>query len=321
MSCYVNTVKGPVSPGELGITLMHEHLAELNNSMKRCYADWFNADIFLEKIKPVFQKAKKYGLSTYVDQTAVNMGRDVRFIKRVSESCDVNIVAATGLFFYEESWQIDKPYEEISELFIRDIEEGCESTDIKAGMLKAATDRFGITPVNVFQLKAVARAAAITGIPVTTHTIAADRLGLEQALILEKAGVDLSKVVIGHVGDTNDLDYLEELLSMGVYLGLDRFGLEVLWPEEDRLRNLLELMDRGWINRLIISQDIPFYSDWGKNSFKKFEAIRSFDNITGFTHIFESVLPKLKARGVSEDEIHTLLVKNPARVFHGGYTY
>ena len=289
--------------------------------MKRCYADWFHADIFLEKIKPVFQKAKKYGLSTYVDQTAVNMGRDIRFIKRVSESCDVNIVAATGLFFYEESWQIDKPYEEISELFIRDIEEGCESTDIKAGMLKAATDRFGITPVNVFQLKAVARAAAITGVPVTTHTIAADRLGLEQALILEKAGVDLSKVVIGHVGDTNDLDYLEELLSMGVYLGLDRFGLEVLWPEEDRVRNLLELMDRGWINRLIISQDIPFYSDWWKNSFKKFEAIRSFDNITGFTHIFESVLPKLKARGVSEDEIHTLLVKNPARVFHGGYTY
>ena len=107
MSCYVNTVKGPVSPGELGITLMHEHLAELNNSMKRCYADWFHADIFLEKIKPVFQKAKKYGLSTYVDQTAVNMGRDIRFIKRVSESCDVNIVAATGLFFYEESWPID----------------------------------------------------------------------------------------------------------------------------------------------------------------------------------------------------------------------
>ena len=107
-----------IHPRELGITLMHEHLAELNNSMKRCYADWFHADIFLEKIKPVFQKAKKYGLSTYVDQTAVNMGRDIRFIKRVSESCDVNIVAATGLFFYEESWQIDKPYEEISELFI-----------------------------------------------------------------------------------------------------------------------------------------------------------------------------------------------------------
>ena len=103
-----------IHPRELGITLMHEHLAELNNSMKRCYADWFHADIFLEKIKPVFQKAKKYGLSTYVDQTAVNMGRDIRFIKRVSESCDVNIVAATGLFFYEESWQIDKPYEEIS---------------------------------------------------------------------------------------------------------------------------------------------------------------------------------------------------------------
>ena len=115
MSCYVNTVRGPIDVNELGTTLMHEHLAELNNSMKRCYADWFNADIFLEKIKPVFQKAKKYGLSTYVDQKAVNMGRDIRFIKRISESCDVNIVAATGLFFYEESWHIDKQYEEMIE--------------------------------------------------------------------------------------------------------------------------------------------------------------------------------------------------------------
>ena len=86
--------------------------------------------------------------------------------------------------------------------------------------------------------------------------------------------------------------------------------------EEKVLQARMEL--RAGVN---ISQDIPFYSDWGKSSFKKFEAIRSFDNITGFTHIFESVLPKLKARGVSEDEIHTLLVKNPARVFHGGYTY
>lgn len=61
MSCYVNTVRGPIDVNELGTTLMHEHLAELNNSMKRCYADWFNADIFLEKIKPVFQKAKNTG--------------------------------------------------------------------------------------------------------------------------------------------------------------------------------------------------------------------------------------------------------------------
>ncbi len=254
-------------------------------------------------------------MSTYVDQTAVNMGRDIRFIKRVSESCDVNIVAATGLFFYEESWQIDKPYEEISELFIRDIEEGCESTDIKAGMLKAATDRFGITPVNVFQLKAVARAAAITGIPVTTHTIAADRLGLEQALILEKAGVGLSKVVIGDVGDTNDLDYLEELLRMGVYLGLDRFGLgSAMAGGGSRKRICWSLWIAAGSTGSSSRRTSPFIPTGGKQ-LQKVRSDPFFDNITGFTHIFESVLPKLKARGVSEDEIHTLLVKNPARVF------
>lgn len=321
MSGYVNTVRGPIKITELGTTLMHEHLAELNNSMKRCYADWFDADIFLEKIKPVFKKAKDFGLETYVDQTAVNMGRDIRFIKRVSEECDINVIASTGLFFYEESWQIDKPVEEIADLFIRDIVEGCEGTDIKAGMIKAATDRFGITPINVFQLKTVARTSVKTGVPITTHTIAADKLGLEQVTIFEKAGVDLSKVVIGHVGDTNDLEYLEELLNRGVFLGLDRFGCEALWPEADRIDNLLELIDRGWIDRLTISQDIPFYFDWGKNNFQKFATTKSFEQTVEFTHIFESLIPTLKNRGVSDDEIHTLLVKNPARVFNGGYTY
>lgn len=321
MEGYVNTVRGAVPLAELGNTLMHEHLAELNNSMRRCYADWFDEDIFLEKIKPVFAKAKQLGLNTYVDQTAVNMGRDIRLLRRVSEVCDVHIIAATGLFFYEESWQIGKPMEEITERFIRDIEEGCEGTDIKAGMLKAATDRFGITPLNVFQLKTVARTAVQTGAPITTHTIAADKLGLEQITIFEKAGVDLSKVVIGHVGDTDDLEYLEELLERGVYLGLDRFGCDNFWPEESRINNLLELMDRGWIDQLTLSQDIPFYSDWGTGNFQRFAATKSFDGAVTFTHIFENLIPALRARGVSENEIHTLLVKNPARVFHGNYTF
>ena len=321
MSCYVNTVNGKIKVEELGPTLMHEHLAELNSSMAFCYSDWFDADIFIEKIKPVFARAKELGLKTYLDITCVNMGRNIRFIKRVADECDINIIASTGLYFYEDSWQIDKPYQEIAEYFIRDIEEGCEGTDICAGIVKCATDRFGITPINVTQLKAAAMTANETGKPIYTHTVSKDKLGLEQASIFEKQGVDLSKVVIGHVGDTNDLDFLEELLRRGVYIGLDRFGSEFLWPEKDRINNLLELCDRGWTDRIIISHDMPYYYDWGQFNFKWFKSLGSFDQEVIFTHIFENVVPELKRRGMSDDEIDTLLVKNPARVFNGNYTY
>ena len=224
---------------------------------------------------------------------------------------------STGLYYTEEPWQIDKSAEIMADYFCRDIEEGCEGTDIKAGIIKCATGSRGITPLNANQLKAAALCANRTGVPIYTHTVAKLKTGLDQVKLFDEMKTDLSKVVIGHIGDTNDLDYVEELLRSGVYIGLDRFGSEFLWPESDRIDNLIELIDRGWIRQLILSHDMPYYYDWGENSFQKFLNAEPFDRPVLYTHIHESVIPKLKERGVSDAEIHTMLVENPARVFSG----
>src|SRR4029077_19124371 len=109
------------------------------------------------------------------------------------------------------------------DMFVKDIEEGIADTGGKAAILKCATDRPGVTPGVERVLRAVAQAHLRTGVPISTHTHAATERGLEQQRICAEEGVDLSRVVIGHSGDTTDLDYLEELIGNGSYIGMDRF--------------------------------------------------------------------------------------------------
>lgn len=310
----VNTVRGTVEAKEIGTTLMHEHIVLVDNSMKRCFADWFNEQVFSDKIRPVLESCKEKGIKTIVDLSNINMGRDVRLLKKISEENDMNIIASTGLYYTEDAWQSGKPAEELAEFFCRDIEEGCEGTNIKAGIIKCGTGEWGVTEINKTQLLAAAICSRNTGAPIYTHTVAKLKNGLDQVEIFEKNGVDLSKVVIGHIGDTNDLEYVEELLNRGVYVGLDRFGSEFLWPEKDRIENLIELLSRGWASKLIISHDYPYFMDWGTDNFKDFASRSSFDHYVLYTHIHDTVLPELKRNGVSEDDIRTMLVDNPARI-------
>ena len=133
---------------------------------------------------------------------------------------------------------------------------------MKAGILKCATDHPGVTPAVEEVLRAVARAHRATGVPISTHTEPATRRGLEQQKVFESEGVDLSRVVIGHSGDTADLEYLEELLARGSYLGMDRFGLYGILSFEERVRTVVELCERGHVERLVLSHDAACYNDW-----------------------------------------------------------
>ena len=123
----------------------------------------------------------------------------------------------------------------MTDMFVRDIEQGIADTGIKAGILKCATDEPGITPGVERVLRAVAQAHKRTGVPISTHTHAGLRRGLEQQRIFEEEGVDLSRVIIGHSGDSTDVGYLEELIAAGSYLGMDRFGIDVILPFEERV--------------------------------------------------------------------------------------
>ena len=146
-------------------------------------------------------------------------------------------------------------------MFVRDIEEGIADTGIKAGILKCATDEPGITPGVERVLRAVAQAHKRTGVPISTHTHAGLRRGLEQQRIFEEEGVDLSRVIIGHSGDSTDVGYLEELIAGGSYLGMDRFGIDVILPFEERVNIVAQMCERGHADKMVLSHDANCYFD------------------------------------------------------------
>jgi phosphotriesterase-related protein len=201
-------------------------------------------------------------------------------------------------------------------MFVGDIENGIAGTGIKAAILKCATDEPGVTPGVERVLRAVAQAHRQTGAPISTHTHAATRRGLEQQRIFAEEGVDLTRVVIGHSGDTTDIDYLEELIASGSFIGMDRFGADVFLPFEDRVNTVARMCERGHADKMVLSHDASCFIDWLPE-----ELVPVVLPNWHYLHIHNDVIPALKQRGVTDEQLTTMLVDNPATIFarQGGY--
>jgi phosphotriesterase-related protein len=198
----------------------------------------------------------------------------------------------------------------MTSMFVRDIEKGIADTGIKAGVLKCATDAPGLTPGVEQVLRCCARAHRQTGVPITTHTHAATKRGLEQQRIFKEEGVDLSRVVIGHCGDSEDIAYLEEIMANGSLIGMDRFGIDVLLPTEKRVDTVAKLCKRGYADRMVLSHDAACYLDWIPG-----EVPPPTMQQWNYLHISKDVLPMLRDKGVTDEQIHQMLVVNPRRYF------
>jgi phosphotriesterase-related protein len=125
--------------------------------------------------------------------------------------------------------------------------------------------------------------------------------------------VDLSKVVIGHCGDTTDLDYLREIADAGSILGMDRFGVDVFLPFEDRVNTVAALATAGYADRMVLAHDASCYSDF-YSAANRAALLPKWN----YTHITDDVLPAMRERGVTDEQIAAMLVDNPARYFSGG---
>jgi phosphotriesterase-related protein len=260
-----------------------------------------------------------------VDMTVVGSGRYVPRIKRIADQVDINILVATGFYTFNELpmyLQYRKPGSKarcpdvLLEMFLKDIREGITGTGIKAAILKCATDYPGVTPDVDRVLRVVAKAHRITGVPIYTHTYAKTRTGLEQQRIFEEEGVDLSRVIIGHCGDTTDIEYLALLLEKGSYLGMDRFGIDALLPFNKRVATVAALCRLGYAEKIVLSQDAACYNDW----FPEEVLARKVPNWNYF-HILKDVVPALKKSGVTEEQIHAMLVRNPRNIFEENAYY
>ena len=182
------------------------------------------------------QELKDSGVDTIVDLTVIGLGRFIPRIVSVAELVpDINIIAATGVYTYNEVpmyFHFQGPGtilggpEPMTELFVREIREGIGDTGVRAGILKCATDRAGITPGSSGSCGRWPRPTARPAHPITTHTpTPPEPWGLEQQRILAEEGVDLSQVVIGHSGGTLDTAYHESIIANGSYVGFDHFGI------------------------------------------------------------------------------------------------
>jgi phosphotriesterase-related protein len=282
----------------------------------------------------VLRVAKEAGVDTIVDRTVPGTGRFIPRVKLVAERSPVNIIVATGWYTWNElpgSFKfreryakiIGKPVVTLEDLLVRDIEEGIADTGVRAGVIKFASDHYGLTDGVRSAIKAAAGAHRRTGVPITTHTgvnigVAS---GVEQQRALEEDGVDLSRVTLGHIDFTPPevpISEFEAILKKGSFISFDSIGLGYLnTPEgpgspakvQARIDRVVELCKRGYVGQIMLSNGLAAWSAWDD----LFPDDLHKDPI--FTAVIKTFLPALRERGVSEADIDCMTRVNPRRFY------
>jgi phosphotriesterase-related protein len=320
----VQTVQGPLDASKLGLTLPHEHICASSAGFWQTWPEFFGGRAnFISKVVDKLKAARDGGVDTIVDVTPADVGRDIRLIEEVSRKSGMQIIACTGHWLYPSLSMAARTAEELTDLFVLEIERGIEGTGIKPGVIKVATDREGVTPFLEKALRAAARASKATAIPVTTHTYAADRIGEKQADIFENEGLNPAMVCLGHCDDTNDMSYLTGLARRGYTIGMDHmtWGIRdatgadtetLSWQQ--RAECIKKLIDAGFCNRIFLSQDWYFGISIADAGFME---AKEKMNPDGMLFNIRKAIPYLKQIGVTDQEIRTITVENPRHFFGG----
>jgi phosphotriesterase-related protein len=313
----IETVTGPVGPGDLGVTLAHEHLTLASEGVRAQWPHLYDADRERERAVEQVRRAQERGVRTIVDPSCMDLGRDVRLALAVAGETGIQLVMCTGIYGARYTFLppafANREADAIADAFVHDIEEGIQGTGVKAAFIKCAADEPGVTDDVEKILRAAARASLRTGRPIMAHTHPATRRGLEVMDVFDDEGVDPARVQLAHTGDTADVDHIEELLARGPFIGMDRYGLDYILPTEQRNATVVELCRRGYADRMMLSQDACATIDWYPE-----ELVAQMVPDWHFTFLWEGVLPALREAGVGDDQIEAMQVTAPARWLAGG---
>jgi phosphotriesterase-related protein len=327
----VETVTGPVDAAELGTTLVHEHLQARDDAVRFQWPHVSTvgiqgnepvevpADVHLDGAVKAARDIIELGVKTICDPSCMFLGRDIELMRAVAEASGLQVVPCTGIYTYDHlpMYFMSRSPDEIADLFVHDIETGIQGTETKAAFLKCAADEPGVNE-NVEKVhRAVARAHVRTGVPIMAHSRPASDTAPRQIEIFEEEGVDLSRVQIAHCGDTDDVDYIERLIDKGVYVGLDRFGIEMYLPFDRRIPTTLALLERGYAERMFISADACVTLDWFPLEVDKQMLAAGAVKDWTMTMVPSKVVPALKEGGATDEQIETMLVANPPRWLTG----
>ncbi len=322
----VETVTGTIDAEQLGTTLIHEHLIYRDEAVaiwwphlgsvvparppRACGPEELR-ELAVGSARAVVER----GGATICEPTGMFGGRDIQFSRGVSEETGLQVVPCTGIYTYEylPMFFVTRDADAMADLFVHDIEQGIQGTEIKAAFLKCAADEPGVTE-NIEKVhRAVARASVRTGAPIMAHSRPASQTAYRQIEIFEEEGVDLSRVQIAHTGDTDDLDYIERVLDTGVYIGMDRYGLEIFLPIETRNATVTALLERGYADRMFLSQDFCATLDWYPVEVAEQLLAAGAAKDWSMTLVFDQVIPALREAGMTDDQLETMMVENPKR--------
>ncbi len=313
----VEGVNGAIDADELGLTLIHEHFFSGDEAVTAQWPHVRDRDQEWQLAIESAEAVKAHEVKTVVEPTAMLLGRDVSTLQKLASETGLQIVACTGIYTYDylPMFLTTRDADFIAGLYVHDIEQGMQDTEAKAAFLKCAADEPGITE-NVEKLhRAAARASLRTAAPIMAHSRPASNTGRDQVEILLEEGVAPEKIQIAHTGDSDDLGYIEGLLEKGVYIGMDRYGLDIFLPTEKRNATVTALLEKGYAERMFLSQDfdIPIAAglDWYPP--EMIEQLEPLAKDWSMTFLFESVIPTLKESGMTDEQLETMLVENPKR--------
>ncbi len=339
----VQTVLGLIDGDELGLTTPHEHilldltvrfkLAEESVTAKTMaekpmtpdMAGWIRFHLFENRdnlllndetlaIKEIM-RFKLAGGKSVVDVTNWGIGQDPYAMARIARATGLNIIMGTGYYTMDSGCAevlARKSEEEIYQDIINDVTVGTDG--ICAGIIgEIGADSWPLHEIEIKSLRAAVRAQLATGAGLTIHPGRFDESPLQIVDTIQKAGADMSRVVIEHIDRTAySFDTMTKIAKAGCYLEFDCFSMEGYYPKRygvfdipndaQRVNYIIRLMELGHLNQILIATDTAMKS-----------RLTAYGG-PGYAHIPENVIPWMRAKGMSEEVINTITVENPRRM-------
>ena len=322
LSCHQNTEKeilitttGEVPIKETGIALIHEHvMVDWIGADSTGYHRWDRSEV-VERVLPFLKEAQQHGVNTFFDCTPAYLGRDPHVLKELSQRTGMKIVTNTGYYgavddkFVPEHAYEDTP-EEIAKIWIDEHNNGIDGSGVHPGFIKIGVDpEDTLSSIDTKLIQAAAIAHKATGLTIVSHT-GPNAPAFAQIEVLKKRGVSPQAFVWTHAQQGTLEGYIRAA-RQGAWISLDHVQ-KTSSDNSDKpgridwfVDRLSELKQEGLLHKVLLSHDSGWYSAGEDNG----------GDFRGYTDLFEHLIPALKEKGFTREEMDQLLVKNPRKAY------
>lgn len=302
----IYTVTGEISPSEMGLTLIHEHiLVDFIGADSTGYHRW-DKDSVVQKVLPFLEEIKKRGVKTLVECTPSYLGKDPVLLQKLTEASGIQFITNTGYYGavegkYLPAHALTESAEELAKRWVKEFQEGIEDTGVRPGFIKISVNSGA--PLSEMDKKLV-RAAAFThretGLLIVSHTGTWETANAEIDVLKEEK-IDLSHFVWVHAQAEKDFENYKKAAEEGVWISLDG----IAWDIPGHLERIVYCKENGLLDHVLLSHDAGWYSPGEPDG----------GDFKGFTALFDDLIPMLKEKGFTQSELDLMLIQNPGKAF------